>query len=100
MFDGELFRCRKYCDSCDPIAKQEVRDRVAARQSNRAVSVKNDYRRLRDLLDPLTVLTHAQVAAKLGISAEAVRQAEISGLAKLRAAFRFEMLRRRTMNGV
>lgn len=99
MFDGEQFRFRKYCDSCDPIAKQEVRDQYAARRDKKSISVKHEHRRLSDLLQPLTVRTHAQVAKILGISYEAVRQAEISALAKCRKAFQFEMLKRRVENG-
>jgi len=93
MFDRDKFRFRKYCDPCDPVAKQEVRDHYVARKGKAAISVKGEHRRLSDMLQPLTVRTQSQVAVMLKISAEAVRLAEISALRKARAAFRFEILR-------
>ncbi len=96
MFDREQFRFRKYCDTCDPIAKQQVRTQFATRLKEKTKAVRHENSSLRDMLKPITIRTHKEVADILGISDEAVRQAEISALAKLRKAFQFEMLTRRT----
>lgn len=94
MFDTDVFRCRKYCDSCAPIAKAEIQAQFAARRKENAKRLKPEgNNRLTDSLAHYTVMSYAEVGAIMGISAEAVRQAEISALNKARRLLGFNNLK-------
>lgn len=95
FFDGAI-RFKSFCPAC---LKLNIAEQTKAKHARRkATDARFGY--CGDTLTSGAVLGYHDIGRRLGISHQAVREAERSALAKLRKAFKFEMLTKQFDNSL
>ena len=94
-FDGQIFKWKRYCPTCEPLV---LKDREDARRARR----KTEKRELLGSIDleHIAVRTHKEVGELLGLTGEAVRLIEHTALIKVRKALAFGLTQKQISNSL